>query len=296
MLYSVYSYPNMVLPAFGGIFLDKIGIRPGLLLFTTILTLGQFVCAAGVYYKSYALMLAGRVIFGLGGESMSVAQSAIVSVWFKGKELAFALGVNLSISRLGSVVNGATVPAMTNDESMTFAYLVGGMICVFSLGNAVGLVSLDKWAEKKNPNAEKAALTDEDKFKFSDLKKFRLAFWLLTGSCVVTYMSVFPYLQIVSDVLKTKYNFDGIEAGRLFGIPYIISASTSPFLGLLIDKVGKRAIIITFSSVVLSVAYFISMNLKPCDRCYSEVYSLVLVGCGYSIYAAAIWGSIPYVV
>ena len=49
MLYSVYSIPNTVLPALGGIFLDKIGIRPGLLLFTIILTLGQFVCVAGVY-------------------------------------------------------------------------------------------------------------------------------------------------------------------------------------------------------------------------------------------------------
>ena len=100
-------------------------------------------------------MIAGRAIFGLGGESISVAQSAIISVWFKKKELAFALGVNLSISRLGSVVMGATVPAMTSNQSMTFAYLVGGMVCVFSLGNAAGLVYLDKkWAKKMNPNAE----------------------------------------------------------------------------------------------------------------------------------------------
>ena len=55
-------------------------------------------------------MLVGRVVFGLGGESMSVAQSAIVSSWFKGKELAFALGVNLSVSRLGSVLNSNTIP------------------------------------------------------------------------------------------------------------------------------------------------------------------------------------------
>ena len=55
-------------------------------------------------------MLAGRVLFGLGGESMSVAQSAIVSQWFKGKELAMALGLNLSISRLGSVINGIVIP------------------------------------------------------------------------------------------------------------------------------------------------------------------------------------------
>jgi MFS family permease len=49
LLYTVYSLPNMVLPIFGGIFLDKIGIRSGLLLFTFILTIGQFIFMIGGY-------------------------------------------------------------------------------------------------------------------------------------------------------------------------------------------------------------------------------------------------------
>ena len=110
LLYSVYSYPNTVLPIFGGIFLDIIGLRLGILVFSGILTLGQGVFMIGGYQKSFGIMIAGRVIFGLGGESLSVAQSAIVSKWFKGKELAMALGLNISISRLGSVINGMIVP------------------------------------------------------------------------------------------------------------------------------------------------------------------------------------------
>ena len=73
LLYTVYSIPNMVLPIFGGVFLDTIGMRIGLLVFTLILTLGQAVFMLGGYQHKYWLMLAGRVIFGLGGESMSVA-------------------------------------------------------------------------------------------------------------------------------------------------------------------------------------------------------------------------------
>lgn len=106
----MYSYPNTVLPIFGGIFLDIIGLRLGILVFSGILTLGQGVFMIGGYQKSFGVMIAGRVIFGLGGESLSVAQSAIVSKWFKGKELAMALGLNISISRLGSVINGMIVP------------------------------------------------------------------------------------------------------------------------------------------------------------------------------------------
>lgn len=73
MLYTVYSLPNMVLPVLGGLFLDKIGIRSGLLMFCLILTCGQFIFAMGGYNQNYPMMLAGRVIFGMGGESMGVA-------------------------------------------------------------------------------------------------------------------------------------------------------------------------------------------------------------------------------
>jgi len=110
LLYTVYSIPNMVLPIFGGIFLDVIGMRIGLILFTSILTFGQFVFWMGGQFHEWWLMLTGRVIFGLGGECMSVSQSSLVSIWFKGKELAFALGVNMTVSRLGSVINSNTVP------------------------------------------------------------------------------------------------------------------------------------------------------------------------------------------
>ena len=138
-------------------------------------------------------MLAGRFIFGLGGESMSVAQSSIMVVWFKGKELAFALGVNISISRLGSVIMGATVPPIYSNYSLGAALLTGSFICIFSLINAFGLVSVDKWAENKSKGA-KAKVGDDEKFKWSDVFSFKISFWLLAVSCVVTYASVFPYI------------------------------------------------------------------------------------------------------
>ena len=150
LLYTVYSIPNMFLPIFGGLFLDKIGIRSGLLLFTTILTFGQFVFMIGGYKADYNIMLAGRVIFGLGGECMSVAQSAVISSWFRGKELAFALGLNITIGRLGSVANAAIVPAVYETSGLGNALMIGFMICIFSLINAVGLVMLDKKAEDSN--------------------------------------------------------------------------------------------------------------------------------------------------
>lgn len=82
----------------------------------------------------------------------------------------------------------------------------------------------------------------------------------------------------------------------MFGIPYLISAILSPILGKVIDKVGMRAMFITMSSAVLILAFIISMNLPGTDGSKLEIIPLTLVGCAYSVYCAAIWGSIPYTV
>lgn len=300
LLYTVYSLPNMFLPILGGILLDSIGIRSGLILFATILAIGQGVFMLGGFQADYTTMIVGRVIFGMGGESMSVAQSSIISVWFKGKELAFALGLNLSVARLGSVINGDVVPAVYDSNGLGMALGVGFVLCIFSLVNGIGMAYVDRRAEEIDKErlgeVETAAVNEDDKFKWSDLTEFGVQFWLLTGSCVLTYMSVFPYIQNASNLLQTKYGFDNKTAGALFGVPYIISAIASPFLGLMIDKVGKRAFLCCLSSCVLIVAYTTSLFMPKCDKCYNEMVPLVLTGIGYSIYASAIWGSVPYVV
>ena len=174
--------------------------RLGLILFTVVLTLGQAVFTVGGYKNSYLIMMLGRFIFGLGGESMTVAQSAIVSSWFQGKELSFAFGINLSVARIGSSINGPVETALGNNVGLGFALLVGFFICCFSLFMAFLLVGIDYWAAKKD-NVQ-IVISDDEKFKFSDLKKFNgLPYWLVTGSCVIIYMVIFPYVQYSPDML-----------------------------------------------------------------------------------------------
>mmetsp|Transcript_15578 Transcript_15578/g.10948 ORF Transcript_15578/g.10948 Transcript_15578/m.10948 type:complete len:128 (-) Transcript_15578:810-1193(-) len=126
---------------------------------------------------------------------MTVAQSTIVSQWFKGKELAFAFGLNLSISRLGSTLNGLIEPTYAAAHGLGGAVFFGFGVCCFSLLSAIGLVSVDSYADKKDGNSS-AKLSDEDKFQWSDIKSFKLPFWLITASCVFVYMSIFPYIII----------------------------------------------------------------------------------------------------
>ena len=176
---------------------------------------------------------------------------------------------------------------------------MGFGVCVFSLICSIFLVALDKKADTVDKTTAGPVLTEEEKFRFRDIKTFNLSFWLLCFSCVIVYMAIFPFIQVSSKMLQVKFGFSEEEAGSLFGIPYTISAATSPFLGLLIDKVGRRGLMIVASTVILFAAHVTNMFLPTCqpgDHCYSEVGPLVMIGIGYSIYCAALWGSIPYVV
>ena len=148
---------------------------------------------------------------------MSVAQSAIVSNWFKSKELAMALGLNLSVSRLGSVINGLIVPQVYNDEhhdKLGVALLIGFFICLFSLVCAILLVFLDRRADiMDGRTGSTKVLSEEDKFKFSDIKTFNKSFWLLCFSCVIVYMAIFPYIQVASGLLQDRFGFSEATAG-----------------------------------------------------------------------------------
>lgn len=116
-----------------------------------------------------------------------------MSSWFAGKELSFAFGINLSVARIGSSINGPVETYLADNVSVGFALLVGFFICCFSLVMGFLLVGIDIWAAKKDD--VKIVISEDEKFKFSDLKKFNgLPFWLVTMSCVTLYMVIFPYV------------------------------------------------------------------------------------------------------
>jgi len=151
-------------------------------------------------------MILGRFIFGLGGECMTVAQSAIVTAWFQGNELSFAFGLNISVARVGSFINGPTVAALNSSEGVGFALLFGFFICIFSFIMALLLIAIDVYAEKKD--GVKVEMSDEEKFKWGDLKHLNsLPFWLVSASCVIIYMVIFIYISNASEMLEKRFGF-----------------------------------------------------------------------------------------
>ncbi|EQC31215.1 hypothetical protein SDRG_11138 [Saprolegnia diclina VS20] len=208
MLYTLYSIPNIILPFFGGFLVDRLGARLCLLMFATTITLGQIVFAFGCSISQFNVMLLGRILFGLGGESLGVAQSTLVASWFKNKELALALGINLSIARLGSVFNNELSPVIASEYNVSSALWMGVVMCGVSLIAALILIPIDKRADaaiaRTKSFGASAPVAKDQGFSCRDIRSFRPIFWLLAIACMVVYGCVIPFNNVASSLLMER--------------------------------------------------------------------------------------------
>jgi nitrate/nitrite transporter NarK len=165
-LYTVDALPNIVWPLFAGMLVDYIGASASFTLFVMAICCGQLALAVGVSSSNFVLMLVGRGLFGMGAEAVSVAQvnfidnnhndcipltssvvlfqNARLSSWFEGKEKSFSLGINLSMARLGTVLNYYVSPILLTRYSLTTAFWFGLLVVLVSLGTAWLLVVLER--------------------------------------------------------------------------------------------------------------------------------------------------------
>ena len=237
LLYTLYAAPNVILPFFGGYLVDTLGVTTCLLIFSSLIAVGQVIFAIGLSVKSWPIIFLGRLVFGFGGESFTVANSALLAEWFKGKELAFAFGINLSISKLGSVINNIVSPALADQVSIVFALWFGAMLCGFGVVCVLITMPIDRSMNQQIAQYKRVKSQDADEItpigkdddlteresvasggqnenSLRDVFTMRHIFWVLVVSCVVVYGCVLPFNNISSSLLLERDYFQAIDTGK----------------------------------------------------------------------------------
>jgi len=110
--------PNIILPFIGGLLILKFGNRTMYIVLGALIMLGQLIFAIGCSYTSMNIMLLGRIIFGLGGETLNICQNSMIVKWFYKSNIALPLGLTISVSRLGSVLNDIASPRLVADVKL----------------------------------------------------------------------------------------------------------------------------------------------------------------------------------
>lgn len=202
MLYSIYSWPNVILCFIGGFLIDRVfGIRLGTIIYMFILMIGQLVFAFGTSSNAFYTMLLGRFIFGIGAESLAVAQNNYAVLWFRGKELNMVFGLQLSFARFGSTVNFLVMEPVYKYVKQFYSgpQILGNVLfiaagtCVMSFASALILGWMDKRAEKVLRRNDSG---DGEIPRLSDVTTFKTSFWMVTVICVAYYVAIFPFIAL----------------------------------------------------------------------------------------------------
>ena len=308
---GAYGYFNvfLLLLFFGGIILDKFGIRfTGIM--STILMFGGALIKwyavghdftgtiavpfFGTYQTQVVLAALGFSIYGVGCEIAGITVSKVIVKWFTGHELALAMGVQVALARLGTA--GAL------GFALPFAKWMGGVSASVGLGAALlcagVIVFLVYCVMDKKEDASAAAVQGEPEegFKFSDLKVLltTTGFWYVAVLCLMFYAGVFPFLKFATKLMIFKYGVSEDVAGL---IPAMLPFGTiflTPLFGSIYDKYGKGATLMLIGSVLLTCVHIIFA--LPFGTWILAVAVMVVLGIAFGLVPSAMWPSVPKII
>lgn len=311
---SAYSVPNifLLMAVLGGIILDKIGIRITGTLFISLMAVGAAVTGYGAseayisggplyefmgsfwprYSPELKMMYLGFFIFGLGAETSIVALSKVIVKWFKGKEIALALGLNLAIGRLGTALALNLSPILAEPNSQWVNAIWFGVILLW-VGLLIFLVYILMDIKLDRQIKETLPKDAEDDFKWQDLLDLvtNRTFIYITLLCVTFYSAVFPFVKYAPDLLMNKYGLERQIAGNISSILMYGTILLTPLFGWIADYKGKSATLMYLGSSLLIIAHlmFAVTMIEP----YIPIF---LLGVAFSLVPAAMWPAVTKIV
>jgi MFS family permease len=287
LLYSAYSVAAVIILFFGGLFVDRYGTRLSILIFGIICTIAGFVAA---FSSGLTSMVVGRFILGLGAEPLIVAVTVAIAKWFKGKALGFALGINLLIARLGSftVDWSASWGGRFYSSGWQKPMIVASFIGILCSVGAIIYYFIERKAERQSILAKPG---ETDKLKLSEILTFNKSFWYITLLCVTFYSAIFPFRGFAPKYFQEGHGISLALAGRLMSWLPVTAMIATPLIGLLIDKIGRRASMMMLGSIIL-VPVFLMMAYTS----ISLYVAVGMIGIAFSLIPAVMWPSVAYIV
>ncbi len=324
---SAYGWLNVffVMLILGGIILDKMGVR-----FTGLMASGIMVIGAGIKFWAisnptlvsdttfgiqtqvfYAAI--GFAIFGVGVEVAGITVSKIIVKWFKGKEMALAMGMQMAVARMGTLlamaapvplatyfsskhtqlVNGELVEKMGPSISAPIAFalvlLVIGFIAFFIY------MAMDKKLDASI--ADQGDVEEEEPFKLSNIGTIvtNKGFWLIAILCVLFYSSVFPFIKYAADLMVNKYGLSQDTAGLIPSLLPLGTLFLTPIFGGIYDRKGKGATIMIIGAVLIVFVHSI-FSLPILNYWFVAVFLVVVLGIALSLVPSAMWPSVPKII
>ena len=285
-LYSFYSVAAVLVLLAGGYVIDRYGTKRSILAFAIICFVAAIVTAAS---PDVRVMLAGRFLLGVGAEPLIVAVTTALAKWFKGKELSFAFGINLTIARLASVAadNSPSWAGALYTDWQRPLILAAGITSLCVIAAAAYWVMENVAARRYELGAQETT----EKLVLRDLYQFGRSYWYVVGLCVVFYSAIFPFRAFAILYFIEAHNATREFAGFLNSLLPLSAMVATPLFGLVVDRIGKRALLMTFGALLLLPAFLIMGYTNV-----SLFVPVAMLGIAFSLIPAVMWPAVAYIV
>lgn len=317
--YSIFNIFLLML-FWGGLILDKTGIR-----FTGLLATGMMLAGAAINYyavqyispegyadlsftlfglipspvKTQVLVASlGFGMFGVGCDITGITVSKIVTKWFTGHELASAMGIQVAMARMGTAGAISMSPVIANAYGLSAPILAGAALLLMGFAMFIVYVFMDKRFDRQNrltptPNRQQ----NDEKFTFNDFLKVlrNPGFWLIAFLCVAFYSSLRPFLKFATDLLINKYGVDAVTAGWITSILPYGTIVLTPLFGMLYDQLGRGSLLMLIGCVMVTFCH-ICLALPILNNVWFASLMMVLYGVSFSLVPSAMWPSVPKIV
>lgn len=314
--YGFYSSGYSFLCIWGGLIicgalLDRFGVRLVGSLFVGMMVFGAglvtFAISAGFAPEtSLTIAYIGCMLFGLGSEIAGVSVTRSIAKWFKGRNMALAMGLQLAIARFGTATAILIAPMIVTQKAAGEMYLLSdtnrpAMIGLAVLGIGAILwavfVGLDAGFDRQTGETDKVETAEEDKFRMSDIWKVLTnpRFLMIAVLCVTFYCTVIRFKKFGVSILLPLFGVDlDIATVLLAMIPFFTILFT-PLFGALVDKVGKATLWMIVGSAMVLVSHLIITFAPQGEPLYAYI-AIALLGIGYSLVPSAMWPSVPKII
>ena len=286
MLNAIYSFPNIIMVLIGGIIIDRIGVKRATMMFGVLCFVGAVITALS---GKLAIMATGRLIFGLGAESLIVSVTTALARWFKGKELSFAFGVNLTIARLGSYLalrSPSWAKAAFADWQLPLLITIAfGTLCI------IGPIIYWAMENQASRRYSMGKAGETDKVTFSNLFGLGKSYWYVVLLCVTFYSAIFPFQTFAIKFFQEAHGATREYGGDLSAMITLFAMVFTPIFGYMVDRIGKRSLFMMFGSLLLVPVYLMMVYVDVSLR-----VPMAMMGIAFSLVPAVMWPSVAYIV
>jgi MFS family permease len=286
-LNAIYSFPNIVMVLVGGLIVDRYGTRLSTLLFSMVCLAGAILTALSPLFP---VMAAGRLLFGIGAESMIVAVTVVIGQWFVGSQLGFALGLNLSIARAGSY--SADLSTSWFKGLYDRGWQPPLWLAAAFMATSVVACAAYYWVERRAEERFQLAAANTDRIVWRDLLRFDRSYWYVVGLCVTFYSVIFPFRSTFAiKYFQHAHHLSLQEAGALNGYVYLAAIFGTPLCGLLADRLGQRAALMAAGTFLLAAAFPILVYTD-----WNLWVTTVMIGIAFCLVPAVLWPTVARLV